>query len=173
MSDFTPYSTIPWLGPLPGWVPEEDQQRIAAYGKYDEIYWNDPRQFSLRVLEGEEPLYIPNARTIVDTTSHYLLKGLNISCDETDTKLKEALKAFLDRELFYPRFHTAKHKGVALGDFVLHLTADPAKAEGTRISLTSVDPGRVFPIWHDDIPDKMIGCHVVDFYYLPDEPSKQ
>lgn len=173
MSDFTPYSTIPWLGPLPGWVPEEDQQRVASYAKYDELYWNDPRQFSLRVLEGEEPLYIPNARTIVDTTSHYLLKGLNISCDESDTTLKAALKAFLDRELFYPRFQVAKHKGVALGDFVFHMTANPLKPEGSRISLNSVDPGRVFPIWDDDIPDKMIGCHIVDFYYLPDEPSKQ
>ena len=173
MSDFTPYSTIPWLGPLPGWVPEEDQQRVASYAKYDEMYWNDPRQFSLRVLEGEEPLYIPNARTVVDTTAHYLLKGLAITSDPKDTKLTEALKAFLDRELFYPRFHTAKHKGVALGDFVMHLTADPAKADGKRISLNSVDPGRVFPIWHDDIPDKMVGCHIVDFYYLPDEPTKQ
>lgn len=173
VNEFTPYSTIPWLGPLPGWVPEEDQQRVASYGKYDELYWNDPRQFSLRVLEGEQPLYVPNARTIVDTTSHYLLKGLTISCAESNTKLKAALTAFLDREMFYARFHTAKHKGVALGDFVLHLTANPQKAEGTRISLNSVDPGKVFPIWDEDVPDKMVGCHIVDFYYLPDEPTKQ
>jgi hypothetical protein len=174
VNEFTPYSTLrPYFGPMPGWVPAEDQERIASYQKYDEMYWNDPRQFAVRVLEDEEPIYIPNARTVVDTTAHYLLKGLKITCQEKDTALKEALNAFLDRELFYPRFHTAKHAGVARGDFVMHLTADPLKAEGTRISLNSVDPAMVFPIWHDDIPDKMIGCHIVDFYYLPDEPDKQ
>lgn len=171
--EFTPYSTIPAFGPLPGWVPEEEQQRLAAYAKYDEMYWNDPRQFSLRVLEGEEPIYIPNARTIVDTTSHYLLKGLNISCDQSNLKLKTALTAFLDREMFYPRFHTAKHRGVALGDFVLHLTANPSKAQGSRISLNSVDPSKVIPIYDDDVPDKLVGCHIVDFFYLPDDPNKQ
>lgn len=172
-SDFTPYSTLTNIGPLPTWVPEEEQQRIASYLKYSEMYWNDPRQYSLRVLEGEEPLYVPNARTIVDTTAHYLLKGLNISCDESDAKLKPALDAFLDREMFYPRFHTAKHRGVALGDFVLHLTANPLKPETKRISLTSVDPNKVFPIYDEDIPDKLIGCHIVEFFYTPEEPSKQ
>lgn len=173
-NDFTPWSTArPYFGKLPAWVAKEDQERIASYEKYDEMYWNDPRQFSVRVLEDEEPVYIPNARTVVDTTAHYLLKGLKITCSDSDTKLKEALTAFLDRELFYSRFHTAKHAGVARGDFVMHLTADPNKAEGTRISLNSVDPSMVFPVYHDDIPDKVIACHIVDFYFLPDEPDKQ
>ena len=172
--DFTPWSTLaPYLGPLPGWVPKEDQERIASYQKYDEMYWNDPRQFAVRVLEDEEPVYVPNARTIVDTTAHYLLKGLKITCSESDTELKVALTAFLDRELFYSRFHQAKHSGVARGDFVLHLTADPNKTPGSRISLNSVDPGMVFPVYHDDIPDKLVACHLVDFYYLPNEPDKQ
>ncbi|MCA1800481.1 MAG: hypothetical protein LC650_04235 [Actinobacteria bacterium] len=173
-NDFTPWSTLRgFFNPLPGWVPIEDQERLAAYAKYDELYWNDPRQFAIRVLEGEDPLYIPNARTVVDTTSHYLLKGLSISCEEKNTRLKEALDVFLKRERFYSVFHTAKHTGVARGDFVLHMTADPNKSGGSRISLNSVDPSQVFPIWHDDIPNKMIGCHIVDFYYLPDEPDKQ
>lgn len=173
-NDFTPWSTLRgFFNPLPGWVPVEDQERLAAYQKYDELYWNDPRQFSIRVLEGEEPLYIPNARTIVDTTSHYLLKGLTVSCDTRYTRLTEALDNFLKRERFYSEFHTAKHAGVARGDFILHMTANPLKAEGSRISLNSVDPSQVFPIWHDDIPNKMVGCHIVDFYYLPNEPDKQ
>ena len=170
MENFTQWSTLKnMLGLKPVWVPEADQDRIAAYIKYDELYWNDPTQFSLRVLEGEEPLYIPNARTIVDTTAHYLLKGLKLKVSEDHKELKEKLQQFLDRELFYSRFHTAKHAGVARGDFAFHLTANPRKAEGLRISLNSVDPASLFPIYHDDIPDKMIGCHIAEEYEIEDE----
>lgn len=168
-TDFTPYSTLRgMLGPLPGWVPEEDRERLAAYAKYDELYWNDSRGFSLRVLEGEKPIYIPNARTIVDTTSHYLLKGLSITCSDSDAKLKTALNAFLDREMFYSRFHTAKHSGVARGDFVLHLTANPNKPEGSRISLNSVEPSQCFPIYDEDDPDRLVGCHIVAIWLSPE-----
>lgn len=171
MSDFTQWSTLEAIGwKKPMWVPEEDQQRIGAYLKYDEIYWNDPRQFSLRVLEGESPLYIPNARTICDTTSHYILKGLQLSAEDKETNT--ALEKFLKREVFYSRFHTAKHAGVARGDFVFHMTANPTKAEGTRISLNSVDPAGVFPIWDEDDPEKLVGCHLAYEYYMPDEPNK-
>lgn len=188
-NEFTQWSTLrSFLGRPPSWLPEEEIPRIQAYEKYDEMYWNDPRAYALRVLEGEDPIYIPNARTVVDTTSHYLLKGLSITADdgkdepgveaarregEVPRGLRAALRAFLDREMFLPRFHTAKHAGVARGDFVLHMTADPNKAEGSRISLNSVDPAMVFPIYDDDMPDRMIRCHIVDFYYLPDEPTKQ
>lgn len=153
------------------WMPEEDIERIAAYAKYDQIYWNEPRQFALRVLEGEEPLYIPNARIVVDTTAHYVLKGLQIIPDGNQA-LKTALKALLDREMFDARFSSAKHTGVARGDFVFHMTANPSKAEGTRISLNSVDPSSVFPIYDEDVPDKMVGCHIAVQYTKPDEPGK-
>ena len=179
--DFTPWSTLTGFGTkLPSWAPEDHQERLSAYAKYEEMYWNDPRQYMLRVLEDEKPLYIPNARTIVDTTSHYLMKGLTITVGGVkDTpgpehsKTHDALKAFLDRELFYPRFHTAKHRGIALGDFVFHMTANPLKTEGSRISLVSVDPGRVFPEYDADAPDKMIACDIIDFVYLEDDPEKQ
>lgn len=169
---FTPYSSVkPILdsgvtGPL--WYPEHERDRVAAYVKYDELYWNDDTQFVLRVLMGEQPIYIPNARTIVDTTSYYLLKGLQITCDaEKNPDLSSALTAFLDRELFYPRFHTAKHAGVARGDFVLHMTANPAKADGSRISLNSVDPANVIPIYDDDDCDKLLRVHLIDIWVDP------
>lgn len=158
------------LGVLPIWVPEEDQARIAAYEKYNQIYWNEPRQFALRVLDGEVPVYIPNARTIVDTTSHYILKGLTLNTEDASTKA--ALAQFLKREAFYSRFHTAKHKGVAVGDYAFHMTADPKKAEGTRISLNAVDVSSVFPIYDEDQPEKLIGCHIAEQYWLPDDPHK-
>lgn len=174
--DFTQWSSLASIiGTKPVWVPEEDAERIASYLKYDEMYWNDPTQFALRVLDGEEPLYIPNARTVVDTTSHYIMKGLNLKVPDKEGKagrLSEALTTLVDRELFYSRFHTAKHAGVARGDFVFHLTADPRKAPGSRISLTTLDPASVFPIWHADIPDKMIGVHIAEQYFVADDPNK-
>lgn len=160
-----------WNLEKPSWVPEEDQERLAAYTKYDQVYWNDPRQFSLRVLEGETPLYIPNARIIVDTTAHFIMKGLDIVADGTPL-LKTTLDNFLKREIFYSRFHTAKHSGVARGDYFLHLTANPAKTENSRVSLNSVDPSKVFPIYDDNEPDKLIGCHIAEQYYLPGDPEK-
>jgi hypothetical protein len=173
MTDFTQWSSLAGiLGPLPTWVPPEDAERIQSYLKYDQLYWNDPTQFSLRVLEGEDPLYIPNARTIVDTTSHYILKGLKLKVEEKNSSLKAALDAFLKRETFYSRFHTAKHSGVARGDFVFHITANPRKAPGSRISMTPVDPSAVFPVYDVDDPTKLIAVHIAEQYYLPDDPQK-
>jgi len=155
------------------WVPEDDRHRLAAYFQYDDMYWNDPRQFALRVLEGEEPVYIPNARTVVNTTAHFFLKGLNISCtnETTNAKLQDLLK----REMFYSRFNDAKVSGVARGDWVLHMTADPRKPPGRRISITVVEPMDVFPIWDEDEPGKMVGCHLAVAYLPPkdDDPEQK
>lgn len=174
---FTQYSTLRPLGVAksPDWIPPEHRDRAAAYTKYDEIYWNDPRQFALRVLDGEEPLYIPNARVIVDTIAHYLMKDLVIHTKDDDptSALAVALAEFLTREKFYSRFHTAKHAGVAQGDFVFHLTADPSKPESTRISLNAVDPGIVFPVKDPDNEDRIIGYDLVNEVYVPNADPNQ
>lgn len=175
--DYTQWSTISSLFgskliTASNWVPEEDRERIAAYTKYDQMYWNDPKQFSLRVLEGEEPLYIPNARTVVDTTAHYLLKGLSLDFDGSEAD-KLYLTNFLKREAFFSRFNLAKTAGVARGDFVFHMTANPSKMPGARISLNSVEPGMVFPIWDNDEPGTLVGCHIAQQYVLPDDEEKK
>lgn len=175
--DYTQWSSVSSLfgarlKTASSWVPEDDQERIAAYTKYDQMYWNDPKQYALRVLEGEEPLYIPNARTVVDTTAHYLLKGLQLESQGPKSE-QQILIDFLKREAFYSRFNLAKTAGVARGDFVFHMTANPAKAPGTRISLNSVEPGMVFPIWDDDEPGVLVGCHIAQQYILPDDEEKK
>jgi hypothetical protein len=172
---FDPYSSIkPYLGELPKWFPEDVRERVASYVKYDEVYWNDDTQFELRVLDGEFPIYVPNARTIVDTTSHYLMKGITVQCldPEKEKDLQLSLDNFLDREEFYNRFHVAKHSGVSRGDFVFHMTADPLKSEGSRISLNSVHPGIVVPIYEDDDPEKLIRVHLVTMIADPDDQTK-
>lgn len=173
---FDPYASIkPFLGQPPDWFPEDVRERVASYIKYDEVYWNDDTQFKLRVLDGEEPIYIPNARTIVDTTSHFLLKGLQITAPdpEKNSELNLRLTKFIDREEFINRFQVAKHSGVSRGDFVFHMTADPAKSEGSRVSLNSVHPGIVVPIYEDDDPDKLIRVHLVQIIADERDATKQ
>lgn len=176
MSVFSPYSTVkPYItDPNSIWLPDDVRDRVNSYYKYDEIYWNDDSQFRLRVLLGEQPLYIPNARTIVDTTAYYLLKGLQITIKdpEANPELNDWVNKLIARELFYPRFHTAKHAGVARGDFAFHLTADPRKPAGARISFNSIDPSGVVPIYDPDDREKLIRVHVIDVFPNPESPSQ-
>lgn len=174
----TPYSTVlPLIGSktelsatLPSWVPKDEQERIASYQLYEQIYWGVPDTFKL-VARGDEnkPIYIPNPRTIVDTTAHYLLKGLTIGLanPEANPEAKLALEDFMRRERFYSKVQIAKHSGVTRGDWVLHLTADPAAPAGRRLSLVSVDPAMYFPIPDDDDLDKVVGAHLVDQFVDP------
>lgn len=165
-------SAVPGEVNNPQWVPREERPRLAAYARYDDMYWNDPRQYSLRVLEGEQPLYIPNARTVTETTAYYLLKGLSVGVENGNNESDQALQDFLKREAFYSRFNRAKLTGVTRGDWVMHLTADPRKPEGSRLSLNSVDPSMVFPIFDEHEPDRLVGCHIAMEYYVEGEDDK-
>lgn len=163
---FTPYSTVaPLFSTVQdiSWLPEEEQERIQAYNTYDEIYWNFEEVFKL-VMHGdnEKPIFLPTARTVVDETAHYLLKELTIAPEKEDKSVTEALNAWLIREKFYSKFHTAKHSGVCRGDWIMHMTADENKPEGSRISIHSVDPSAYFPIYDELDPDKLLGIRLVE-----------
>lgn len=170
----TPYSTIKPLlnnSDMSYWVPELDRDRIASYQKYEEIYWNVETAFRLiqRGLD-DRPIYVPNPRTIVDTTSHFWAKGLRL---ETKGATEAALDAILKREKFLSRFHTAKHSGVVRGDFVLHVTADPTKPEGTRVSINSIDPACYFPEYDDDDLERIDAVNLVEQVLDYEDPNKQ
>jgi hypothetical protein len=194
---FTPWSSLDnMLGKLPMWWPAEEQQRIAAYEKYDQMYWNDPTQYSIRVLEDEQPIYIPNARVIVDTTAHYLMKGLELVARSSDAKAVPAgpqdgtsgdtpdkssdakspaqrlLEGFLTRERFMSKFAINKQAGIARGDSAFHITADPDKEEGTRISIDTLHPGMVWKVPDEDNPDNIIRMHIVTQWEDPDRPGE-
>ncbi len=168
--EYDQWSTLaPLLGSLPGNWPEDDQVRLAAYEKYDQMYWNDPTQYAIRVLEGEQPLYIPNARVIVNTTSYYLTKGLKVQLGEGKTdSMQKLLDDFLKRETFLSTYNLLKQTAVCRGDGVLHVLANPNKAEGTRISLEMVHPGNVYRVWDD-------GDHTIraDIAYLWVDPEEE
>lgn len=167
----TPYTTVaPYFGELAPWVPEEEQDRIAAYLKYDDIYWSEQGAIKLAVIDDDtSPIYVPKAKTIVDTTSHFLLKGLSITAPESNAEMTAALKALFDRELFLSKFHTAKHSGVSRGDFLLHISADPAKAPGSRISINTVHPASWFPVYDEWDPEKLIKVHLAEQFEKRDD----
>ena len=167
----TPYSTVkPFFQDSASWVPEEEQDRISAYLQYDDMYWSAGEAFKISVAdEDSEPIYVPKARTVVDTTAHYLLKGLTIAAPEGDAKMTEALTSILLREEFISRFHIAKHSGVARGDYLFHILADETKEPGSRISMISVHPSAYFPVYDTWDPDKLIKVHLAEQFEVREE----
>lgn len=169
---FTPYSTARALmGVLPTWMDEYDAERIATYQIYEQIYWNVPETFKL-VSRGAEnkPIYIPNGRTIVDTTDRYTAAGFGYAVDPQFGTTSEqaiaslAFKALFDRERFLSKFHANKRMGLIRGDWAFHIVADPLKLEGKRISIYTVDPAALFHVYHPDDVDRIQGIHIIEQY---------
>src|SRR5688572_13440432 len=143
---WTQYSTVDHLlGTLPGWVPAIDQQRIASYLKYDQIYWSAEEGYE-QVLRGdnENPVFLPTARTLVNTLDRYTCPKFSYRLEGTDTAtvdlLTGVLQSLFEREMFISLFNAFKLEGGKLGDALLHIVADMAKPLGRRISLYKVDP---------------------------------
>jgi len=154
---FSPYSTVvPYFGALPSWVPPEDQERIASYQTYEEIYWNNPDSFKL-VLRGtnDKAIYIPSAKTIIETAHRYVgtkLKWRPEPTLGTTSDQQNMLVAFnnlFQREAFASKYNSNKRYGLIRGDWVFHITGDDTKEQGTRLSIHAVDAASYFPITED------------------------
>lgn len=167
---FTPYSTVSgFVNVLPGWVPDEDKERIASYQTYEEIYWNNPETFKL-VVRGTEskPIYVPSGRVIVETMYRYFGKNLNFSVNpllgqaNTQALANQAFTGLFRREKIRSKFNSMKRFGLIRGDMLFHVLADPTKPPGTRLSLYSVDPGSFFPVYDDNNLDRLIKVHILD-----------
>lgn len=156
---FTPYSTISsYFGVLPSWVAPEDQERIAAYQTYEEIYWNHPETFKL-VLRGTEnkPIYVPSGRIIVETANRFVGKGLRWVADPLlgtpgdQAAIMAAFNSLFRRETFGSKYNSNKRYGIMRGDWVFHITADDTKLAGSRISIHAVDPGSYFKLMETEV----------------------
>jgi hypothetical protein len=170
---FTPYTTASSLfGTKPSWIPSElDQQRIQSYLLYEQIYWNVPDIFKVSLRgSNDAPIYIPSGRTIVDTTNRYTAPAFNVivrdrvtgaSGESQDTlAARMAISDLMARERFRSKFSGAKRYGLIRGDWVWHITADPTKALGSRISIVALDPGMYFKISDPEDIDTVVGCHL-------------
>lgn len=173
---FTPYSTgAEFFGTKPTWIPDElDIARIQSYQAYEEMYWNVPDIFKVS-LRGTNvlPIYVPAARTIIDTTNRYYgadFRPVVIGTGADAVAAQLAISDFMKREKFRSKFNGAKRYGLIQGDQIWHLTADESKPVGSRLRVTALDPAMYFPIVDDEDVDRVIGCHLVELITTSDGP---
>lgn len=178
---FTPYTTAADLfGTKPQWVPMVlDQERLQSYQLYEEMYWNVPDVFKVS-LRGTNtlPIYVPSARTIVDTTHRFTGAGFGVVAFDRETgkpsnDSQAALVALQDlfrRERFKSKNNANRRYGIMRGDAIWHVTGDLAKAEGSRITFTTLDPGMYFPITDPNDVDRILGVHLVEYIETADGP---
>lgn len=175
-STVSPYSTALSLKrPRPSWVPgKDDADRVTVYQTYEDIFNNVADAFKtlLRDAAGEELFrrLVPAARSIVEATNRYLAKDPQLvsTIPSTVTVQAEAQAAFMEglaalwkREEVTTRFLSMKRWMLVRGDGILHISADPSKLEGSRISITELEPDHYFPIHHTIDPSRVIGAYVV------------
>lgn len=175
---YSPWSSLgEMMGRTPSWLPPDERERVQSYDKYDQMYWNDPSQYAIRVLDEEQPIYVPNARVVVNTTAQYLMRGLAIVPESEGGQEKENttpglrklssssnlnLSNFLKRERFFSKFNTNKLAGITRGDCAFHITADPAKPEGSRLSIDTLHPGMVIKDFDPDDPTDVVAMSIVE-----------
>jgi hypothetical protein len=172
---FTPYSTgAGFFGAKPSWIPDDlDIMRIQSYGTYEQMYWNAPDTFKVS-LRGTNslPIYIPSAKTIIDTTDRYYGVDMQVIPSGTDTNAvaaaKIAISDLMKREKYRSKFNGKKRYGMIQGDSLWHVTADPTKPVGSRIRMTAIDPGMYFPIPDENDVDRIVGCHLVELISTAD-----
>lgn len=178
----SPYATAAMLGrPVPGHVTdEEDVERVRAYGTYEDVWNNVPEAFAALLREGDDPLarrYVPVVRDIIEATNRYLAQDMetvwtplpgNEINDEQMSEWRAFLDAFWAREEVEIKLMSYKRWMLIKGDSLLHVSADSSKAEGTRVSLTLVEPEQYFPIWDPADGERVLGCYLASIV-LDDE----
>jgi hypothetical protein len=182
---FGKYSSLAkYATELPGWVPQDHQQRIAAYQLYSEIYWSHVAttyKVMNRGLDAEdEPVYVPSSRIMVETINRYVAPKLWFSTDPgtgTDSSLVAARTAFetlFARERFASRYAANKREGLTVGDWLWHIVADVEKEQSKRISLLTVKASSYFPVFEEETvlggdPDKMVMVILAELVQVGDE----
>lgn len=170
MSMFDQWTTArPLIQGYPQWVSGEDQARIAAYQLYEELYWNSPTAYKL-IQRGSDssPIYVPAAKTIVETMHRYLAPAMAIVADPTlgttgdQQSAMVWMSAFARRERLYSKFTTAKRYGLIRGDWCFIIRGDLDRAPGARVSIMEIDPASYFPVTKEDDIDVIIAQHIVE-----------
>lgn len=175
----TPYSTaVPFIETFPSWLNAYDARRLASYKLYDDIYHGTPEAFKLMIRGSEDkPIYIPSAKQIINTMSRYTGRGWGFSVDPTfgsESEQIAAITAFGDlfnRERMLPKFSSAKKFGLIRGDWAFLILADPNKPEGRRISIRSLDPSIIFPIWDANDDEHQTGVDLVEQFTTADNKT--
>lgn len=181
----SPYATAAALErPVASYVTDpEDIERVRAYGTYEDIWNNVPEAFAALLRAEDDPLarrYVPAVREILEATNRYLATDMettwepNAGVTITDEQMAEwrgRLSAFWAREEVGLKFMSSKRWLLVKGDALLHITADPSKAEGSRVRLTEIEPEQYFPIYDPADGERVLGCYLVSVV-LDDEEEE-
>lgn len=178
MATATKYTTAMQLsGALPGWVTDKlDQERLASYDIYDDMYHNNPDTF-VAMLRGTDdlPILVPTAKSVIKTMGRYVGRGFGFTVKKTKGTPEQQLAAMdwygslYTREEILSKFARGRKELLRRGDLFWYLSADTAKPEGTRISVNTVDPRSVFWILQDDDPDIKLGVMIVETFMSGDK----
>lgn len=173
----SPYTTAIALGrPGPSYVDSKqvlDVERITAYGTYSDIFYNVPEALDALLRTEDDTLsrrYVAMARSIVEATLRYLGRDLAWTATDVNGELLSPedrvlvfspIDALFSREEFAAKFGSLKRWMLVKGDSLLHITADPTKAEGTRIRITELSPETYFPKFDPVDEERVVGCYIV------------
>jgi hypothetical protein len=172
----TPYTTLgTLLTGLPGWLQgylgdDVLAQRWRSCELYRDMYWLEPGVFRLQMRGADQnPIYVPSARTIVDTAHRFIAKDFNwqfaatsVGTDDEKAVVQTAMDTLFKRERFRSKFVAQKREGLIKGDFFWHIVGNTTAAPTRRISIYEVSAESV--IWIPDPNDdtRTIGAHVIE-----------
>lgn len=154
-----------------------DKTRVAAINFYDSVYQNAPNTWQILMYEtNRRPVYVPSAKILINAINRYIAPNMEVITDPATLAAApvaegpdgvvvdpaQPLRDLFYRERFYAKFAAEKKMWRVRGDMVILIQGDELKPEGSRLSISFVDPASYFPIWSEEDPDVRIGCHIVD-----------
>jgi hypothetical protein len=174
MATASPYDTAtPLKAAVPSYVTDPDDiLRVRSYVTYANIWDNLPTAFDALLREGDDPISrrnVPTVREIIEATNRYLAQDMQtvwtpIPGATVDQVAMDEWKArfgsFWAREEVDIKFLSSKRWMLIKGDTVLHITADPSKAEGERVRLTEVEANQYFPIFDPADDERVLGVYL-------------
>ena len=152
-----------------------DSMRLLAYNLYDDLYSNRPDSYRVALrTDSDVEIYLPSTSKIVDATARFLAVDFDfqVKGGENLTGVEKLLRDTWKREAIANRSIKGKKSMLTRGDLLWHVTADPRKEVGKRLSLNTIHPSSYFPIEDPENAMRVIGCHLVDLVADPREATK-
>jgi hypothetical protein len=171
----------------------DDRIRLKAYMLYEDMYHNRPEHIRVTLRGGTTTvpnvnptgtspqfadddedsvqIYIPSAKKCIEAVNRFLGVGWRVQPDpgtEQGANAPAVAKFIQDlfkRERMPSKFAQMKRYMLVKGDALLHITADPNRLPGKRISIQELRAEHYFPI--EDEQGNYIGCHIVDIINNP------
>lgn len=158
----------------------EDQDRVRAYGTYEDIWNNVPEAFSALLRASDDPLsrrYVPAVRSLIESVNRYLAVDMettwtpipgNTISDQDMLDFTARFQSFWAREEVGIKLQSAKRWMLIKADALIAISADPAKPEGSRIRITEIEPEQYFPLFDPADGERILGVYLASIV-LDDE----